>query len=233
MKNYFLLLLLSCTWLCAIGQSTPDQKLVTIPPSPEASSLFKFVETPVSEFTGVPDISIPIYNIQLGKFSFPISLKYHSAGNKVAEQSSNVGLGWALEAGGQITSTVMGKPDFSSLGYFHFGHLLPTTAPMNPMAWYSYPGLEWWENADYTLAKQLMGNPVIPSTGGPFPLSSSIYDTQPDVFFYSMFGRAGKFFFSNGQAHTIPFSNIKIDNDFKLPMSKGHYTFMAHLIRQM
>ena len=36
-----------------------------IPPSPTVSALMKFEEVPVSNYTGVPDISIPIYSTKL------------------------------------------------------------------------------------------------------------------------------------------------------------------------
>lgn len=192
------------------GQNTPDKRLVTIPPPPEASSLFKFVETPVSEFTGLANIVVPIYDIKLGKFSFPISIKYHSAGNKLAEQSSNVGLGWALEAGGQISSTVMGKPDFSGLGNYYFSHF-PLNRELRPSAGLGNQG--WYENDDYSLLKMLAGNPVMTGPGEYNPLPSSIYDTQPDIFYFSSFDKAGKFFYANQQAHTIPYRNIKIDRN--------------------
>ena len=50
--------------------------------------------------------------------NLPVSLNYHSGGNKVDELSSNVGLGWSLSAGGVITRSVFGKPDeMASVGY--------------------------------------------------------------------------------------------------------------------
>lgn len=79
--------------------------------APSASSLGKYGDIPVSYFTGVPNISIPIYNIQSGPLNLPISLSYHSSGVKVGEMASWVGLGWTLNAGGIITRTVMGIPD--------------------------------------------------------------------------------------------------------------------------
>jgi YD repeat-containing protein len=91
------------------------QELPTIiPPSPEASSLFKYLDYPVSNSTGVPEISIPIYVVNSGELSVPISLNYHASGRKVFDQDGTVALGWTLNAGGLISRTVYGDPDFGT-----------------------------------------------------------------------------------------------------------------------
>jgi hypothetical protein len=83
-----------------------------IPPSPTVSALMKFEEVPVSNYTGVPDISIPIFSTPtLSKdINLDISLKYHS-GVGADDRASEVGLGWSLFAGGTISRTVRGLPD--------------------------------------------------------------------------------------------------------------------------
>lgn len=83
-----------------------------IPPSPTAAALMKYVETPVGTYTGVPNISIPLYEIKVRDITVPISLSYHAGGNRIDEEASWVGLGWSLNAGGAITCTVRGKEDF-------------------------------------------------------------------------------------------------------------------------
>lgn len=54
-----------------------------VPPSPEASSLAKFIEMPVSHYTGMPNINIPIFTIQESGVTLPISLSYHAKGIQV------------------------------------------------------------------------------------------------------------------------------------------------------
>jgi hypothetical protein len=58
------------------GQQNNTQpfKLNVIPPSPNAAALGKYGEIPVSYYTGVPNISIPIYEIKTRDLSLPISL---------------------------------------------------------------------------------------------------------------------------------------------------------------
>ncbi|MBW4891119.1 RHS repeat protein [Mucilaginibacter sp. HMF5004] len=81
------------------------------PPSPEASSLGKYVEHPVGKFTGTPSIDIPLFTIKTGRITVPISISYHGSGIKVDEIASRVGIGWALNAGGVVTRTVKGWAD--------------------------------------------------------------------------------------------------------------------------
>ncbi len=82
-----------------------------VPPSPNAASLGKFGDYQVSHFTGIPDISIPIYEVKSGELTVPITLSYHASGIKPTDIGSWVGTGWALSAGGQITQNVRGKND--------------------------------------------------------------------------------------------------------------------------
>lgn len=90
-----------------LGQSVLQQ-LESKQVSPEVAALGKFVDMPVSRHTGIPDISIPIYNLGVGKLTVPIDLKYHLSGHQVDEVASQVGLGWTLGAGGVVTQDIQG-----------------------------------------------------------------------------------------------------------------------------
>jgi len=84
---------------------------VIIPPSPAAQAIVRYGEIPVDYSTGVPNISIPIYTVQGKKLTLPISISYHASGIKVGDISSEVGLGWALNCGGMVARTILGRPD--------------------------------------------------------------------------------------------------------------------------
>lgn len=88
------------------------------PPSPNATSLGLFGQIPVSEYSGVPDINIPIHVIKEGQFELPISLSYHSSGIRGADRASWVGLNWALNAGGVVTRTRRHLDDFMTNGFY-------------------------------------------------------------------------------------------------------------------
>lgn len=70
--------------------------------TPDVASLKQFGDIPVSYYSGIPDISIPLYEIKNGNIKVPIILKYHSGGIKVNQESGWVGLGWHLQIGGCI-----------------------------------------------------------------------------------------------------------------------------------
>ncbi len=92
------------------GTATPKNAL--LPHSPEAESLGKFGDIPVGLYTGVPSTSVSIYQMKLKNVTVPISIDYHSSGVKVDELASNVGLDWALNAGGVINVIQYGLSDF-------------------------------------------------------------------------------------------------------------------------
>src|SRR5690349_10645229 len=61
-------------------------------PSPEASALGKYVEVPVSLYTGIPKIQIPIYTFLEGQITVPVFLSYQGGGFKTDEMASRTGL---------------------------------------------------------------------------------------------------------------------------------------------
>jgi hypothetical protein len=82
-----------------------------IPPTPEAAHLQREVKIPVDYTTGIPNISIPLFELNTGSITIPISLSYHASGIKIDQLSSSVGLGWGLNAGGAIQRSIRGKAD--------------------------------------------------------------------------------------------------------------------------
>ncbi|TCD05838.1 hypothetical protein EZ449_15345 [Pedobacter frigidisoli] len=119
-KNYFTLMLLAAVGNLAIcwkanaqmNQPSISGDMVSVlAPSPNAASLGKFLELPVGEYTGVPNIGIPMWQIKDGDISLDIGLSYHAGGVKVDDIASWVGTGWSLNAGGMISRVVRGLPD--------------------------------------------------------------------------------------------------------------------------
>lgn len=86
-------------------------------PSPTAASLGEYVDIPVSLYAGLPEIDIPIYEIDLGNYKLPVSLSYHASGIRIVQEASWVGLGWALNAGGIITQSIRRINDLQNNGY--------------------------------------------------------------------------------------------------------------------
>lgn len=156
-----------------------------VPPSPTASSLAMFADYPVSHYTGVPSINIPIYEINVDDYKLPITLSYHSSGIRVAQEASWVGLGWALSAGGAISRTVKCIDDFSEFG--GFGPIM--------RGYYTGPEISYANIEDH------------------FSIDELKVDSEPDIFTFNLPHASGKFLIdkSRGAVLLDNSSNLKID----------------------
>ena len=79
--------------------------------SPEAAAFRRYGEYAVNEYTGNPNISIPIHTINYKDIEIPITLTYDGTGIKVDQEASWVGLGWNLMVGGCINYVAAGNVD--------------------------------------------------------------------------------------------------------------------------
>ncbi|MCX6248503.1 MAG: hypothetical protein NTW10_12320 [Bacteroidetes bacterium] len=117
MKTKLLTLSIICILLqvpaSSVQGQSPSPYFPKTPASPNAAELGKFGAVPVSYYSGLPNIDIPLYKFQCGNFTLPISLSYHGGGIRVNDIASWVGLGWNLNAGGGITVNIKGKFDFA------------------------------------------------------------------------------------------------------------------------
>lgn len=177
--------------ISGIAAGQVPQLVSLTPPSPNAQAFQKYGDIPISAYTGVPDISIPVYTIKFRDISVPINISYHASGIKVAEEASNVGLGWALNAGGLITRNIIGTDDFVTGTYFNSQAFLnvmdfsdgqgPTQAIIQgcnvPMFNKTIPNQPTLYNYDVT--NYLNGSPAV--------------DFQPDQYYYNFPGHSGKF----------------------------------------
>lgn len=183
------------------GQELPT----VLPPSPNAASLAQYADTPVSNYTGIPNISIPLFTAKSGKMQLPITLNYHASGVKVAQEASWVGLGWSLNAGGMITRQIRGEDDFlflsTPLKYYNDDNSIDWDAPAN------------WDHTTrnyFAYLSSILGQ------------YSSGIDSQPDVFYYNFFGYSGKFMFKKGN----PYEIVTIDqNNLNFSFDNAHKTW--------
>lgn len=81
--------------------------------TPELESLGSFGDYGISEYTGSPEINIPLLSVGSRDISVPINLSYDASGIRVDQDATFVGLGWNLSYGGCITHIVCGKDDFN------------------------------------------------------------------------------------------------------------------------
>ncbi len=130
------LLLFAITFpvLGQVQQSPPPPSLPNIiPPSPTVANLMQFEEVPVDNYSGQPDIAIPLLTKSLGGgLSLPLALKYNTQGVKIHNRSGWTGTGWSLEAGGVVSRTVRGIPDERRRG---LGDSIDTGVYHLPLYW--------------------------------------------------------------------------------------------------
>lgn len=166
-----------------------------VPPSPTAAALGVYGNIPVGHFTGLPSVTIPIFELRSRELSTAISLSYHSTGLQVEQMASSTGLGWSLNAGGNISRTIFGMDDFSAFGY------ATNTYPLPPYGTEPRFGLPLGnpQRTAYDLANETFQN---------------IYhhDLEPDLYNFSLNGRSGKFVFDQtGTPRVIPFQAITVE----------------------
>jgi len=187
MFQKYLLIFLSQFWVIYLfaqqADNTKGPKI--LPPSPDASSLGKYGEIPVSKYTGIPQISIPIYTVSQNDIQVPISLSYHAGGIKVEENASWTGLGWSLNAGGVITRSVVGLPDEQTgSGYLNQPYNIENISSLSEST------------------QQDIVNSV----------NNRTLDLEPDIYSFNFLGKSGRFIIdkSTRQGIPIPKQNIKI-----------------------
>ena len=164
-KKIFALPTLVFFAFCLKAQTLPN----VIGPSPSAMQYQKYGDYPVSHFTGIPGITIPIYTIKEGDLEVPITLTYHNSGYKPDDDDCVVGLGWTLNIGGQISRTQVDEED-QRIFPWSPNKIYPTEAHLNNII--AYPAYNW---DAYHYMKYLEGKP------------------GHDIFSFDFFGNHGKF----------------------------------------
>lgn len=100
------------------SQNATDLPQIT-PHSPEVAKMGRYGIVPLNSSTGQMNYSIPIYTIEVGGHSWPITLNYNYGGLLLESKPSLTGLGWNLNATGAVYREIRGLPDEASFGYYH------------------------------------------------------------------------------------------------------------------
>lgn len=166
---------------------TFDKMVDILPPAPNATAIIKYGNTAINKNTGAPQINIPLYTVKGIKLSTNISLGYSSAGIRVDEIASRVGMGWSINAGGVVTRTVRGVPDEWNTRHYPYGPI----------------GTNW---NTFNFMNRIAGSAGDLRSG---------YDSEPDLFNFSFDGQSGSFVLgNNGLPVQINKSGIKIITNF-------------------
>lgn len=156
-------------------------------PSPEAAAVTQVADIPVDLSTGRANISIPLYEINTGTIRIPITLSYDASGIKVEQQSTAVGLGWSLNAGGAITRKIRDKDDF-----------------LNGHAYEDLGGLDWINQGPPAPVTYMRDYTVVKS------VTEGNGDAIPDLYSYSANGLSGNFIRVDNTTRLMPKANLDI-----------------------
>ena len=195
--------------LSTIEEYSPTQ----IPPSPNAASLGKYGEIPVNYSAGAANVGIPLYTANEGAITWPISIDYNYAGFRPADETSSIGFGWALKAGGVITRTTKGRhPDEKEVLDGAYGFLKGNTSSNGHTAGALIDAVIDNNNASYSCSNDLLNNTCQSlefSTIG--EIMKGKLDSESDVFNFSVGSISGQFFFNHdGQIKIVSDQNLKI-----------------------
>ncbi|GGH10555.1 hypothetical protein FAZ19_01165 [Sphingobacterium alkalisoli] len=170
-----------------------EQLPVVIPPSPTSVQFQRYGEHSVGHFTGVPEITIPIFTIQEGDITVPITMSYHASGFRRHEPDGHVGMGWMLNTGGMVTREIRGLPD----------DMAPVHTPdasygiMSP----DHPGI-----SDYPYLNDLYKKSLY---------SAADVDHEIDIYSYNFLGRSGQYIRDPNNSNRLTFlqlTDLKLDD---------------------
>ena len=169
-------------------------------------------EVYVDQFTGTAHVSIPLTAPAITGVSVPLGLNHSAKGVKVDDVGGLVGVNWALTGLPSISREVRGLADdvWSSTGR-RYGWLTSGTGN-RVNSFISSTGCAAPPcAASESVVLNAFAALYPPATGTNV---QGIYDSEPDVFSYSVPGHAGKFVFdvqgSQTDVRTIPYDPIEI-----------------------
>lgn len=210
-----LLLSAALCLLCTQSYAQKDDGLI---PSPEGQSTINRIQNPVNYYTGTVNIQAPLCSAEARGVSVPVSLIYTaSAGVKVDDEATCVGLGWNLSAGGKITRIVKGHPDEHYRDVVRYQ--ATTLVGVFDEIKYTQGWAQWRSNDIYTISEDLFQM----SESHPDDINyydrqmyiGRLYDkidTEADIFYFEIPGASGAFVFDHDlKAYTLPYQDIKIE----------------------
>ncbi len=161
-----------------------------IRPLPQSMIFEKFIDQEVSECSGTPEITIPLFDIELKGMTIPVFLAYHASGIKFRQYDGEVGAGWMLNIGGfRIMRTIFGKAD-------------------EKCSMYDDSMFKTILNYDFFRMNAYLGHLLFPLCKEDYQTNivgsyySGIEDTGPDLFTFSLPSSNGHFVISDRKKMT-------------------------------
>jgi YD repeat-containing protein len=203
--------------LLAIGQSLYAQLGTNQIGLPSANASFLGKSHPgsfnagVDLYTGTLELSVPVCVLSSKVLTVPVSVDYSDGrGVQVQEYASQVGLGWQLNAGGNITRVVRGFPDEQPNGYLGNGSLpagaIGTGGQWGKLVAGNLSGASGLTSSQYTAITGINGSSYgYPSADGEPDL---FYVQTPYFSFQFTFDQNGNPVFSNSSGYEVLTTNF-------------------------
>jgi hypothetical protein len=194
------------------------------PASPSVNNLMKFEEVPVNNYTGIPDIKIPITSLSTKSpgIKVNLSLNYHPNTAKPEDKSSEVGLGWSLLAGGSISRTVINGPDGDVV-------IQNVHQPAKTGIYFD----EFSPGSETNLTRKFLDSLETAGTYVPILVSPTynsflnfaykacylnLFDTEYDLYQYNFMGYSGRFIIKKNSSNQLYVQKLD-ENNLKIEIS--------------
>ncbi|MBO9573488.1 MAG: hypothetical protein J7497_14965, partial [Chitinophagaceae bacterium] len=180
------------------GGAPPKTNFTVTTSAPEAAAIKKNQTDFVDYSKGTVSVRIPLGELPLEGYNWPLMLSYSTKGIKVNEIASSVGLGWSFNGLGTITSKMIGRSDVvrristnPDTVRREFNLASHAVAALSACTYYS--------PVDMSIASSIA---TLTAAGLP--------DFLPDIFYLNIGQLNYKFFLEDTVGYTIPASNVKI-----------------------
>ena len=184
------------------GYWTPNPNSFVDVQTPTAASLGKYGDVGVSYFTGNPNITIPLYEMNVRGVKMPISLDYDATGVMPNSLPSWAGQNWTLNIGGVITRTVKGRRD-----EWKYPKHIEASFVHKPFNYFECHNklIEYMaEGGNYSKLKK--------------DVAYCGYDYAPDEYTFHFMGKSGKFFLDqDGNWRVQSNDNLEVIYDYNNP----------------
>lgn len=111
LRNSILLFAVIHISIALNGQTAIQPVAPSVPTSPQAEAFKKYGDFEINYSTGIPDISIPLFEINHRGYKLPITLKYNPQPLRPGYNYDVYGHGWGLSVSSCISRTIEYIPD--------------------------------------------------------------------------------------------------------------------------
>jgi hypothetical protein len=168
-----------------LGQASQSLGAEYLPKSPTVNAFARYdAQQHINQMTGAAQVAVPLVELRAGSLHLPVSLTYSYSGLQVFQAKDFVGLGWALQAGGNITLQINGAYDRTLVSYYGA---------------YNQDTLGRYQAGQGYRAQLFLR-----------ALAESQADAEPDFYHFQMGSYSGRFILQGGQATVFSNDNIRV-----------------------